>query len=347
MLMIVAHHFAYRSGMEFDTSTITVNRLWTQLLMYGGHVGLDVFVLISGYFLVKRDRLDLSKIVRIWLMMFTYSVAIYYILVATGVEVDLLKEFAGAVFAPVCVEVWPFASAFFGLMLVYPFVNKLLNALSKNQYRVMLALMLFFWSVLPTFTGREFGSNYFLWLVTLYALAGYIKLFPEDFARGKSFYCKWMLIVWGLSFASAIVLDILGFKYEFCARYATHFSGMQHINIVFIAVCLFLTFKEIGVDSKYSSVINLIASATFGVYLIHDNPLLSQWIWKQLFRNVEITGNWWFIFESVGEVVAVFIVCMAIELLRQKLLEKWYMKGVNALLDKPQKFVDGWMKSGK
>lgn len=344
IVMIIAHHFAYRSDMQFDTSVISINRLWTQFLYYGGHVGLDVFVLISGYFLIDSKRLNLTKIVRIWLMMFTYSVSIYLVMYLAGIKVDLFEEFKKLIALPVSSEIWPFASAYCGLMLLYPFFNVLFRTLKKNVYRVMLAIMLLFWSVIPTFTTAKFGSNYLLWMITLYAIAGYIKLYPEDFMRDKVVYLRMMLIVWGLSFASALVLDIIGFKYEICARYATHFSGMQHINIVFIAITMFLVFRDVRIkNGTFGGVVNTVSGTVFGIYLIHDNPLLSQWIWKQLFNNAQYAQKGWFIFASLGEIGSVFVVCMCAEFIRQKLLEKWYMKGINKLLSKPQKFLDDIM----
>ena len=345
ILMIIAHHFAYRSEMQFDTSVIDVNRLWTQLLYYGGHVGLDVFVIISGYFLVDSKRLNLSKIARIWLELLFYSVGLYYLIYILGIGMDFFNEFSILrVFTPVSSEIWPFASAYCGLMVLYPFVNRLIKTLSKNSFRVLLAIMLLFWSVIPTFSSATYGCSYLMWMVTLYMVAGYIKLYPEDFQKGKVFYRRVMFILWGLSFASAVVLDVLGLKYEVCARYATHFSGMQHINIVVIAICLFLTFRDVKIENPSTgSVINVIAGTTFGVYLIHDNPFLSMWIWKQLFRNAEYINEWWFVVASIGEVIAIFAACMVIEFARQNLLEKWYMKGINKLLEKPQKFLDDIM----
>ena len=344
IIMIIAHHFAYHSEMQFDTSVIGVNRLWSQFLMYGGHIGLDVFVLISGYFLVESKRINLSKIVRIWIMMFTYSVLSYSLLKILGIKVDILDDFRFRIFFPVSMEIWPFASAYCGLMVLYPFVNKLIKSLSKNSFRALLMILLIFWSVIPTFTKATFGCNYLMWMITLYMIAGYIKLYPEDFQRGRVFYRRIMFGLWGLSYASAIVLDILGLKYEVCAKYATHFSGMQHINIVVIAICLFLVFRDVKIGNLSScKAINAVAGTTFGIYLIHDNPLMSRWIWKQLFRNAEYINEWWFVLASIGEVVAIFAACMVIEFARQNLLEKWYMKGINKLLEKPQKFLDDIM----
>lgn len=344
IIMIIAHHFAYHSDMVFDTQSITLNRLWTQLLYYGGHVGLNVFVMISGYFLVDSKRLNLAKIVRIWLMMFTYSVGIYVIIIATGIEVEFFDEIKNWSFTPVARGIWPFASAYLGLMFLYPFINRLAGSLSKGVYRIMMVILLVLWSVIPTITTFDMGSNYLLWMITVYLLAGYIKLYPEDFDKGRSFYLTVLLIFWGLSFASAVVCDIIGFKYDVFAKYATHFSGMQHINIVVMAVCLFLVFRDIKIENeRIQRVINSIAGTTFGIFLIHDNTFLKTWIWKQLFKNAEYIDKGWFVLASIGEVVAIFIVCMIIEYVRQNLLERWYMKGISRLLAKPQKYLDDTM----
>lgn len=343
MLMIIGHHLASHGGLSFDSQHITANRLWTQFLMYGGHIGLDAFVLISGYFMVEEKSFKLTKIVRMWLMMLTYSIVIYYITKSVN-ETVYHKELRDFVFLPINNEFWGFASAYFVLMIFAPFINVLLNKISKNAYRVMLVTILILWSIVPTVSKYSFGGNYFTWLAALYSIAGYIKLYPEDFSRGKSFYRKWMFILWGLSFLSAVVLDLLGFKFAKCAEYATHFSGMQHINIVLTAVCMFLTFMEVSVGKNgYSKAVNLVASTTFAVYLIHDDYFLRDWLWGTVFNNTDKTANWWFIPETVGEIIVIFAGCMVIELVRQNLLEKYYMKGISKLLEKPQAFIDKMM----
>ena len=50
MIMIVFHHFAIFSESKFDINLITLNRLWNQFIRMGGKIGVNIFVLISGYF---------------------------------------------------------------------------------------------------------------------------------------------------------------------------------------------------------------------------------------------------------------------------------------------------------
>lgn len=61
MLMIVAHHFSVHGGFSFDPSRISVNLIWIQFLQLGGKVGVDIFILISGYYLVSRKSFNSYK----------------------------------------------------------------------------------------------------------------------------------------------------------------------------------------------------------------------------------------------------------------------------------------------
>ena len=77
MIMIVAHHFSVHGNFKFPIDTLTVNRLWTQFIQMGGKIGVDIFVLISGYFLVSSVTIKKEKVIKLWLQIFTYSVVLF------------------------------------------------------------------------------------------------------------------------------------------------------------------------------------------------------------------------------------------------------------------------------
>lgn len=52
MVMIMFHHFAYYSGFEYNLSSISTPYLWYNFIIMGGKIGVNIFVLISGYFLI-------------------------------------------------------------------------------------------------------------------------------------------------------------------------------------------------------------------------------------------------------------------------------------------------------
>ena len=53
MVMIVFHHFAVHGGFNFDSTTLSIPRFWFNFIIMGGKTGVNIFVLISGYFLIQ------------------------------------------------------------------------------------------------------------------------------------------------------------------------------------------------------------------------------------------------------------------------------------------------------
>lgn len=45
-----------------------------------------------------------------------------------------------------------------------------------------------------------------------------------------------------------------------------------------------------------STRINKLAGSVLGVYLIHDNPLVRPFLWRELFPNVAFLDKGWFVF---------------------------------------------------
>lgn len=185
MVMIVAGHFAGHSDFDFTTKKITINRLWIQFLQGGGKLGVNVFVLISGYFLVTVTTIKISKIIKLWIQIFTYSVVVFFVFVGLGIESFDIKQLIRHLF-PVTFNQWWFASTYFVFYLFIPYVNKLLSTFDKKVYLRFLVLLTFCWCIIPTFLYASWQCNELLWFVYLYALAGYIRLYVNlDNVNGK------------------------------------------------------------------------------------------------------------------------------------------------------------------
>ena len=81
MIMIVLCHFATHGDFSFDTNVLSIPRLWWNFIEMGGNLGVNIFVLISGYFLVSSNGkvFNLPRILKFWGQVFVYSIAIYLI----------------------------------------------------------------------------------------------------------------------------------------------------------------------------------------------------------------------------------------------------------------------------
>lgn len=328
MIIIVAHHFSIHGGFEFSTNTITVNRLWVQFIQIGGKIGVDVFVLISGYFLISAQSLKTNKMIRLWIQIFMYSILIFILFTSLGIEPFGIRELIRHCF-PVTFSQWWFASTYFVLYLISPYINRLLNTFGKGDYQRFLMLLTICWCIIPTLTEQTFQCNDLLWFVYLYSLGGYIKLHSQKTNIKGTTYILLSVVVTILTFLSAVVFDLLGTKMPFFGNHATFFFEMQKLPIVVTSVLLFIGFLKI--DIGYKRIVNLVSSATFGVYLIHDNSYVRPFLWKTVFKNASYSESNILIPYSLFVIAIVFIVCTIIELARIYLLEQRYIGLINSL----------------
>lgn len=313
MLMIVAHHFSVHGRFDFPADSMTLNHLWLQFILMGGGLGNGIFVAISGYFLINSAELNLRRLFNLWARIFFYSLAIYLLFVFAGLEAFSLKRFLKA-FMPITKAQWWFASAYFVMYLIHPYVNKLLHSFTREEYRKFLLAVFLYWSIIPALTKSDFGANATINFVCMYSLAGYVRFYPEDFRKRN--YILYGLAFIGINFLSAIVIDVMSKFFTLNIGGGYFFSMMRPFTVLAV-LSLLLFFSVLNIP--HSKIINAIASATFGVYLIHDNNLVRPFLWHDLFRNASFQDSPYLIPYSLAVIVAVYISCTVIELMRSRI----------------------------
>ncbi len=329
MIMILFHHFALHGDFIWNASDLTIPHFWYNFILMGGKVGVNIFVLISGYFLIskKESLFNFKRILKFWGQVFFYSIFIYLLFCIFGkVQIDV-KTLIKTLF-PITFSKWWFASVYFVLYLLHPFLNKFLNALNKRDYQYFLILILFLSSIIPTITGSNFQGNSLTWFITLYAIGGYIKIFSLN----NKFNLKHYVVLWilcsFLTYSLSVIFTFLTTKYDGFASYITYFYNQENILILSISISMFMIFTKLKI--KYSKYINVIGSCTFGVYLIHEHDLIRTFLWKFLFKNASYQNSLLIIPYSIIVVIVVFLILTFIDLIRQRFVEKPIMK----LIDK-------------
>ncbi len=328
MLLIVFHHFAVHSGFGFAYDSVSFNRLWVQFLEMGGKIGVDLFVLISGYFLVSTKGARLSKLLQLWLQVFFYSLLLFIIFSIAG-KVDFSGSTLWAACTPVLHDTWWFFSTYFVLYLLSPFLNRLARSLGRTSYHVLLGILLVLWCVAPTFWQVSTQYSALAWFVTLYLLAGYLRLhLNTDRIRGG--IC---LAMGGagmvLHLLFVLIRDWYVHAHPSSTLFPTLYYDMQMLPTVLISVLFFLGFLQLRI--RQNRVVNLIASAMFGVYLIHDHPLVRTFLWRDLFACASFQEKAVLSPYSLGICILVFTVCCGIELLRKYGLERFYLGPIRKL----------------
>jgi surface polysaccharide O-acyltransferase-like enzyme len=246
--------------------------------------------------------------------------------------ISFLTLFLRSVFNPVSGGWW-FVTAYVLLILSAPLINRHVNSLSKNGFRIFL---IFVWAIWYSF-GNIFGNAYSSLITAFffYILGAYVKLFSPQ----KSSPQKISVLIFVCIFFSVVM--------TFCAyvspRVSGDFNSLPIKTILLNRICAvagcfsvpifsFSLFKIFSSAEFYSPCVNGIASATFGVYLLHDSTFGRSFIWDNLL-NVSSAQFSSVFFPLIGicDVAAVFAVCTLIDLLRRKFAEPIYTRFADRL----------------
>ncbi len=323
MLLIVAHHYVVNSGL-MQTIQASNNILTSNLmLLFGawGKTGINCFVLITGYFMCKSS-FSLRKLIKLYLQITFYGLAIYGIFCIAGKET----------FSPFKLlwKLWPvksisdnFVTCFLVFYLFIPFLNILVNSMSRRMHKYLVVILVMTFSVLPSFPRIDMTHNYVTWFMALYVMASYIRLygiFPKISHRQWGYLALASLVAGSLS---VLFMDAC-YRAGYVKGFQPYFfvSDSNKFLSVAIAVCSFMYFKDLNIPR--SRIINLTGATTFGVLLIHANSdTMRQWLWR---ATVDCVGHYgdsalYTLGYAMMSVLVIFSICALIDCIRARFIE--------------------------
>lgn len=320
MLAIIAHHYVVNSGITslYDFNNITGNMIFLQFFGFAGKIGINCFVFITGYFMIK-SRFKFHKLLKLYLEIKFYTLIIYVLFLMTGYESFSFGGFIKMIFNVAYSAEAGFTGTFVFLYMLIPFINAMLLHLNKKLHLTLIAIFLFLYTFISTFMLHDTYSN-LGWMITTYIIAAYVRLYP----------CKWFenkkLYIWGglasvlLSWLSILVVDFIGVKLGFESPYYM-FANEHKFLALTTSFSLFILFKNINI--KHNRFINTVASSTFGVLLIHANSdTMRRFLWRDLLKNTSYYDSPYLIAHAVISVLVVYVACVCIDQCRIHFLEK-------------------------
>lgn len=315
MILIVSHHYVVNSGLMEVMSAEVLSAKSVFLYLFGawGKIGINCFVLITGYFMCK-SHITAKKFAKLVLEVVFYKVTIYCVFVFCGVSefsfIQLMKEFL-----PVTQIADNFTGCYIVFFLFIPFLNLLLKNISEKQHFLLICLLLFTYVFMGTLPFFSVTMNYVSWFIVLYFISSYVRLYSHKIFSNTMFWLFAMIASIMLSVTSVLLCIRLGYSPYRLVTDSNAFIA------VLTGFCSFMFFKNLNI--KNSKIINWIASSTFGVLLIHANSdTMRQWLWKDTLNNI---GNYYssFVFvHAIVSVLSIFIICVLIDKLRTYLIER-------------------------
>ncbi len=278
-------------------------------------IGVNIFVLITGFFLHGSTEVGIRKIFNLYFVMVFYDVA-FYIIGILGDYISFSAVEAILTFVPFATGRRWFVETYIILMVMYPFLNKMLGSLDRRSYRLLLGVLLVLFVIWPSFLpsapilDRGYGITNF---ITLFCIAGYIRRFDVCVSRQ---HC-WFIFAGSCLITFGIACLVTTSAWDYC--FITNIVG---------SVSLFLLFKEM--DMKERKWIGLLSKTSFGVFLIHSTRSLWILLYQKVLRCNEFYESPFFLIHCIISVLAIFAVSAVIDLVRTVL----WNKTIDRVLDK-------------
>lgn len=326
MMVVMLHYLGKGKLLPALTGEISLNGYVAWGMESLCIVAVNVYMLISGYFLVN-SRFKPGRLVELLCQTLFYSILVSVVLMAVGIiSVDSLtiNRILEMIF-PVQMEHYWFITAYVIMYLFSPVLSIAVKNMEQKQLRnTIIALLLFFAlskSILPVELQIDKNGYDGLWFMCVFLVAAYIRLYGIPFlakSKRRAFLCYLAGCV-GILVVTFVVRAFY-LKTGSLDHFLKTAFDYNHVLNLFAAVSLFYTFlnMQLSTEGKLAKVVYAVAPYSLGVYLLHEQLevryLWPQWLGATLEGNVVL-----FVLRCILAVVVVYIVGTAVDALRSVL----------------------------
>ena len=276
MIMIIVLHITGQGGMLENTVTLSsqYNILW--LLRAMCFCCVNCYALATGYLMYQR-KVKYSNIIYLYLQVVFYMAVISVIYFSINPDLITFKSFVDILF-PFAHDGYWYFTAYFGMFFFIPYLNILIEKLSKKQGAKLILSIIFIFTILPLIFDSDIfkmDSGYSMfWLISMYLFGAYFKKYNFKIKLKK----RTGFLIYMIS-----VLTAFGIRTLFIfAKTNTDFiklNGTYIINycspfILLSSIGLLIFFSQVKLKGTGKSIIRFLVPLSFGVYLIHVNPFI-------------------------------------------------------------------------
>lgn len=317
IFFIVLHHYALWSGWKFEPG-FHLNKLAAQTLLVGGKLGVNIFVLITGFFMIYSTP-KLKSLVTVWIETTLISLLVYSVTILLSLENQVfdLQTFIRRLFPVVFGQYW-FVTSYSILYLSIPLLNKILNRTEASAIKKGLKVSFIILS-LYTFIYYNKGLNFSfpLWFGFLYSLGAYIRL--DSIELSKIPIKKTTISVFTVLILGIILNGILQYLFTYpdllITKILTFLGWTETIFytrdasplLLILAILIFITFMNISISPK--KYLSYISRASFGVYILQSSPWFStEYLWPIIVNAKKYSSSLSIVIYGIIVTLAIFII---------------------------------------
>lgn len=315
MFLVCVLHVLRFGGIMDNVAPLSSQYQAVWLLETAAYCAVNCYGLISGYVGVN-SRFRLSRLIRLWLQVAFYCFGFYVVQVLFGSQKVPLSAVLKSLL-PVTTNFYWYFTSYFCAFFFFPAINWLVNNMPRQKQRLCIYASLFLFCGISAFRGLElFGieAGYSpLWLMALYFFGCYIRKFDclshWSVRRALLIYLGCVLAGWLWRWGSETfsVLDN-----GLLCRYISP-------NILLAAVALLAACLKLQAKPALRKVLAVAAPLSFGVYLIHQHPVVLRVILTDRYSFLADRHFSLILLGALAGAALTFCGCAALDWLRLKL----------------------------
>ena len=309
MIMVPVLHVLGHGGLLGGSEFLSIKYELIWFLEAAAFCAVNCYALISGYVCYGAKN-RYTNLMMVYLQVFFYiaSVSILYAILRPG-KLDISDTVKQAFFSFALGPYW-YVRAYFCMFFFIPFLNLVLDKFDKGTMQKLLFVTFIVCSFLPTAFRADIArldrGYTFLWLVIMYLVGAYIRRYGlwDNMKNWKNLlgYFLCVLISWGVKLIMDLVQDSSSpnkIDSTFLIRYTSP-------TIVFCALFLFMFFLNIKIKPQMVKFIKFFAPASFGVYLLHEEPLIREKLITGTFTVYLNLPAWLMVLAVLGTAVLIW-----------------------------------------
>lgn len=225
------------------------------------NIGVTCFVLISGYFGINFESRKLIKLECMMISLSLLETALLCIVFPQQMQGAVLLEMLVKSCFPVISRKYWFYSCYVILMLLSKWLHHFIDRLEEKDFKKLLFLLLFLFSILPTFFYFEIipdNGKGLTQMIMLYLLGRYIRKY-RDISLPKLSLAVFLLLWLVNGISHEISWQIGGVSHHFCKD--------NSITNIIMAVILFYNIKNINIRANW---INKAAAGLFAAFALNN-----------------------------------------------------------------------------
>ena len=321
MLMVVMLHVFghdnYSRSQEFLTLGWGLSSIFGCLII----VAVNCFGLLAGY-VNSGKKYNVKNIINLWLQVvfvcLVSSLVFYFVKPGTVSIKNIIFSFL-----PVYSKQYWYFSAYFLLFFFIPLLNVIIEKTDKKLLISVLCVLAILIGVVASLSGQDIfvlANGYStIWLMYLYLVGGVVKKYGLCIKiKGKPVKTYVYLLLY---FASSILNFIVSTVYLLVLK-AQEQAGFGNYNFILnLMGAIFILLFFANVKMKSNKFITMLSLTSFGVYVIHSQKFISERFIQGKFTFLQTLNPFVAILTIIGISIAIYIICTAIEYLRQLLFK--------------------------